>query len=220
LSLSLSEKLRDDSKYIWKKILSHPFVLELYRGTLPLDKFKFYVKQDYNYLIGSMRAFSLLASKSSYEISRLALELAYADATVEMENYVRLLKRLGLSLEEVLKEEPAPTNVAYTNFLISTCALGNPLECLVALLPCFWSYQVIAEAHKDLLRENSVEVYVDWASVYLSDDYKDIVRKMREAVDRLWDGKEYDVLKRIFIVASRYEYMFWDMAYKMESWPV
>jgi thiaminase/transcriptional activator TenA len=218
--LSLSEKLRDDSKYIWKKILSHPFVLELYRGTLPLDKFKFYVKQDYNYLIGSMRAFSLLASKSSYEISRLALELAYADATVEMENYVRLLKRLGLSLEEVLKEEPAPTNVAYTNFLISTCALGNPLECLVALLPCFWSYQVIAEAHKDLLRENSVEVYVDWASVYLSDDYKDIVRKMREAVDRLWDGKEYDVLKRIFIVASRYEYMFWDMAYKMESWPV
>ena len=220
MSLSLSEKLRDDSKYIWKKILSHPFVLELYRGTLPLDKFKFYVKQDYNYLIGSMRAFSLLASKSSYEISRLALELAYADATVEMENYVRLLKRLGLSLEEVLKEEPAPTNVAYTNFLISTCALGNPLECLVALLPCFWSYQVIAEKHKDLLKENSVEVYVDWASVYLSDDYKDIVRKMREAVDRLWDGKEYDVLKRIFIVASRYEYMFWDMAYKMESWPV
>jgi thiaminase/transcriptional activator TenA len=216
----LSEKLRKDSWSVWEKILNHPFVIELYKGSLPIEKFKFYVKQDYNYLIGSMRAFSLLASKADYELAKLALEIAHADATIEMGNYIRLLDELDLSLDEVLKEEPAPTNVAYVNFLLTTCYIGDVLECLVSLLPCYWSYQVIAETHKDLLQVNPNSIYVKWAKVYLSKEYKEIVDKLREAADNLWDGSKYEKLKKIFLTASRYEYMFWDMAYNLETWPV
>ena len=216
----LSSLLRKDADSIWRKIFEHPFVVELYSGKLPIEKFKFYVKQDYNYLIGMMRTFSILASKADYEVARLALEIAYADATIEMENYIKLLKKLGMALEEVLSVEPMPTNIAYMNFLITTCYISTPIECLVATLPCFWSYAEIAEIHRDLLKDNSVDIYVEWASVYLSNEYRSLVSKLIDLVDKLWSGENYEKLKKIFITASRYEYMFWDASYREEAWPV
>ena len=218
--MSLSDRLRIDADYIWRKILNHPFINAIYEGSLPLEKFIFYVKQDYNYLIGMMRVLSILASKADYEIAKFALELAHIDATIEMENYVRLLNSLGLTLNEVINEEPMPTNVAYINYLISTCYIGSPLECLVAILPCFWSYAEIAEEKKELLLRNKVEVYVDWARTYLTKEYKDLVYKLRRLIDKLWNGRDYDKLRRIFITASKYEYMFWDAAYREEKWPL
>uniref|UniRef100_A0A7J3ZJ55 Thiaminase II n=1 Tax=Fervidicoccus fontis TaxID=683846 RepID=A0A7J3ZJ55_9CREN len=215
----LSERLRRDADAIWQRIFSHPFVVELYTGRLPLEKFKFYVMQDYNYLIGMMRSLSLLASKADYDVAKIALEIAHADATIEMENYVKLLERLGLRLEDVVAIEPAPTNEAYMNFLIATCALGSPLECLVSILPCFWSYAEIAERHKSELERNPNALYVEWASVYLSKEYIELVERLRDTVDRLWTGEGYERLKRIFLRSSKYEYMFWDMSYNMERWP-
>jgi len=216
----LSSLLRKDADSIWRKIFEHPFVVELYSGKLPIEKFKFYVKQDYNYLIGMMRTFSILASKADYEVARLALEIAYADATIEMENYIKLLKKLGMTLEEVLSVEPMPTNIAYMNFLITTCYIGTPIECLVATLPCFWSYAEIAKIHRDLLKDNPVDIYVEWASVYLSNEYRSLVSKLIDLVDKLWSGENYEKLKKLFITASRYEYMFWDASYREEAWPV
>lgn len=216
----LSDRLRRDADSIWRRILEHPFVVELYAGRLPLEKFKFYVVQDYNYLVGMMRCFSLIASKADYDVARAALEIAHLDATVEMENYKKLLGKLGLKVEDVVSEEPAPTNEAYMNFLIATSALGTPLESLVSTLPCFWSYAEIAEVHKDKLKANPVELYVEWASVYLSKEYLGLVERLKGIVDSLWDGRGYEKLRRIFITSSRYEYMFWDMSYRMERWHV
>ncbi len=219
---SLCDLLRSDASKVWSAIMNHPFVIELFRGTLPIEKFKYYVKQDYNYLLGMMRAYSLLAAKADYEVARLALEIAYADATIEMDNYVKLLGKLGLTLNEVLSEEPSPTNEAYMNFLISTCALKTPLECLVATLPCYWTYLEIAKKHKELLKENKVKVYVEWAQTYLSKEYEELVKKLRGLIDNLWlrSNVEYRTLRRIFIKASIYEWMFWESSYKMEVWPI
>ncbi|MBS7637933.1 thiaminase II [Candidatus Bathyarchaeota archaeon] len=216
----LSERLRREADNIWRRIIEHPFVLELYRGSLPLEKFRYYVIQDYNYLIGMMRAYSILASKADYELARVALEIAYLDATTEMENYRRLLERLGLRLGEVMRVEPSPTNMAYMNYLLATALFGEPMECLVATLPCFWSYLEIGERHRDLLRGNPNELYRSWAEVYITEEYKGLVRRLREIIDGLWEGEDYDRYRRIFNISSRYEWMFWEMAYKLESWPI
>lgn len=48
----LSRRLREDADYIWRQVFEHPFVIELYSGELPVERFVYYVKQDYNYLIG------------------------------------------------------------------------------------------------------------------------------------------------------------------------
>jgi len=217
----LDEALRRKYESIWLRLVEHPFVIELYSGRLPMEKFRFYLIQDYHYLLSVMRAFALLASKADIETARLALEIAYEDAVIELENYKRLIPRVGLSMNDVLSSEPAPTNLAYMNFILSTCSLGSPAECLAALLPCFWSYQEIAERHQALLRENKVKVYVDWAVAYLSKDYGRLVRKLRDCFEKL--AAEHPNKTRIeeaFRIASRYEYMFWEMAYNLERWPL
>ncbi len=218
----LSRELRRRSDEIWVKLMNHPFVDELYRGVLPLEKFRFYAVQDYNYLVGLIKALSMAAFKADYETMRVALSHASFLASTEMANYEKLLKRLGLSLREVVSIEPAPTNTAYVNFMIATCSLGSPLECLVSLLPCYWSYREIALHNKDKLGQNSVDIYREWAQVYLSSDYGEAVEEFKRIIDGLWQREKTSIerLDRIFKTASRYEYMFWDMAYKLEEWPV
>ncbi len=217
---SITLKLREKASSIWEKIFEHPFVVELYQGTLPREKFVFYVLQDYNYLVGLVRALTIIASKADFETSRKILELAHAEATIEIKNYEELLSRLGYTLKDAISIEPAPTNIAYTNFMISTSALGTVWEGLVALLPCFWSYAEIAEYHRDKLEKNPVSLYVDWARVYLSEEYRKVVDELRDLIDSASIGTSIERLESIFIQGSRYEYMFWDMAHKMEKWPI
>ena len=218
--MRLSDLLRRDVEHIWIRIFNHSFVVQLYDGSLPMSKFRYYIIQDYNYLITMMRCFSLIAAKADPSVSAKALEIALADATTELENYKRLLGKLGLSFNDVVNTEPAPTNLAYMNYLLATCALGTPLEGLVAVLPCFWSYLEIAENLKDRLAANEVSVYREWCMTYLSNEYKNLVRDLRELVDTLWDGRDYERYLKLFTRSSKYEYMFWDMAYREEKWPV
>jgi len=220
--MELSDRLYMDSRDLWVRLLEHRFVDELYSGRLPLEKFKFYAIQDYNYLVGLIKALSIAGSRGDYETMRLALSHASFLATTEMENYRRLLERLGLDIGFVVRYEPAPTNVAYVNFMISTCYTGTVLECLVSLLPCYWSYRDIALHNRGKLDGNRVEIYRDWASVYLSDDYGGAVEEFKRGIDRLWEntGGDYDKLLYIFKTAVRYEYMFWEMAYNLEEWPI
>ena len=221
--MGMSQELFKKALPIWDRIVEHPFVVELYEGTLPLEKFRYYAVQDYNYLVTMMRVFSILASKSTPNLAREALEIAHADATTEMRNYEELLGKLGLSLEEVVATPPAPTNVSYMSYMLSTCSLGGPAECLAVVLPCFWSYEYIAERHKEKLSSNPSELYREWARVYLETEYKAVVERLRRALDEVTaglGGERLRVLEEIFMTASRYEYMFWDMAYRMEEWPV
>ena len=42
--------LKDAAQPIWASILAHPFLKELGAGTLPHERFLYFVRQDYLYL--------------------------------------------------------------------------------------------------------------------------------------------------------------------------
>ncbi|GAB6945307.1 thiaminase II [Vulcanisaeta sp. JCM 14467] len=221
MSNRITELLRNQVGDVWLRIVNHPFVTELFNGSLPLEKFRYYIVQDYNYLITLTRCQALIASKLENPAAmRRVLELALADVTTELENYNRLLNSLGLSIDDVVKTRPSPTNIAYMNFLLTTCALGSPYEGLVAILPCYWTYLEIAKYHADKLSKNPVKVYRDWASVYLTPEYASIVDGLRAIIDEASDYlmRDFNRLLSIFRQASTYEYLFWDMAYRQEQW--
>ena len=215
----ISERLRKDAGSIWEEIFSHPFVVELYKGTLPIEKFKFYVLQDYNYLATMMRNLSILSSKAeSLEAMREVLEIAYLEATSEFRSYDELLTKLGYTIEDAMRVEPTQMNISYGSFLLGTSSLKTFWEGLAAILPCFWTYAEIAEFHKDKLNESKNNLYSEWASVYLTEPYHDLVNKIKELLDNA--HIEYEKLKEVFIIASKYEYMYWSMAYDMEEWVI
>jgi thiaminase (transcriptional activator TenA) len=219
--MSVSERLHRDTEQVWNKIISHPFVVELYQGSLPMEKFKTYILQDYSYLVDAIKNFSIIASRAhSVDVMRATVEIAHLEATGEFQGYEDFLQTLGYTLEDAIHVEPVPVNLSYRGFLLTTSSLGASQEALVSVLPCFWSYLDIALYHQESLSSNPNNIYVDWASVYLSKEYAELVEKLRRLVDLTCDDFPYERLKSLFLTASRYEYMYWDAAYNFDSWPV
>ncbi|MFN7106517.1 MAG: thiaminase II [Pyrobaculum sp.] len=209
----MAEELRRGVGGLWEKILRHPFVVELYAGVLPLEKFRYYLLQDYFYLVNFAKALSLAAAKApGVGEMKMALGLAYGTVTGEMANYERLLGEAGLSVEQAVATEPNWVNRAYMSFLLSTCALGDFYVCMAAVAPCFWTYLDIAERHREALRQNKVELYVKWASTYLTHEYRALV----EEVKKVLAVAEARRLLPYFRTAAEYELEFWDAAYRIQ----
>jgi thiaminase/transcriptional activator TenA len=219
--MKISEKLRKDAGHIWEKIFEHPFVVELYSGTLPMEKFRLYVLQDYNYLVDAIKNFSIICSRAdSADVIKEIVDVIHLEATSEFKEYEELLNKLGYKIEDARNVDPLPVNVSYRNFFIATSSLRPCQESITSVLPCFWSYSEIAKHHIDKLNENRNAIYVEWASVFLSKDYLDLVTRLRGLVDTFCADYPYEKLRDIFLTASRFEYMYWDSAYRMEGWPV
>lgn len=45
---------REDVQQVWKEFTQHEFVEKMGDGTLPVERFKFYMVQDYLYLVSFM----------------------------------------------------------------------------------------------------------------------------------------------------------------------
>ncbi|MCY0859559.1 MAG: thiaminase II [Sulfolobaceae archaeon] len=203
-------------KDIYSAILSHPFITGLVDGTLELEKFKYYIAQDFHYLKGFARALAVLSAKSDDDnVMNFFAGQVQTAMNVEAELHRYYIKELNIDVEKI---EPSPTNLAYVNFLLSTVYSRPYHEALGAILPCYWIY---LEVGKELQKRGSrSEVYQKWINTYGGEEYEKSVNEVLRIVDSLKLTKEeLDEMKRMFRQASIYEYMFWDSAYRMERFP-
>ena len=219
--MKITQRLRTQAEPVWSRIVELPFVVELYDGSLPMDKFEAYILQDYTYLTDAIRNFSLIASRAdSVAVMKEIVEIAHLEATGEFKGYETFLNRLGYDLQDAAATEPLPVNVSYRSFLLAVSATRSTAEALTAVLPCFWSYHEIALFHRDALGRNENPTYRDWASVYVSDDYVTLLRKLKDLVDNLAGQVPYERIRDVFMTASRYEYLYWDSVYGGGAWPI
>ena len=119
---------------IYAAILEHPFVTGLGDGTLPRDAFRHYIVQDAHYLRDFARALSIAAARAPKEDWIIMLNDHAAGALrVERSLHETFFKEFGLSDKDVAATPMAPTNVAYTSYLLAV-AYGSPFhEALAAL---------------------------------------------------------------------------------------
>lgn len=219
--MDISNRLRKEADSIWARIFEHPFVVELYQGNLPLEKFEFYILQDYHYLIAAMRNFSIIASKApTVAAMREVIDILNLEATSEFDGYEELLERLGYTLTDAAEIDPIPISVSYSSFLLSTSSLKSYAEAVAAVLPCFWSYAELADHHKESIKTNNIQLYKDWGNVYLTDSYLSLVKKIQNLVNKAGEECSYGKLKSVFMAASKYEFMFWEAVYNKQEWPV
>ncbi len=115
----------------------------------------------------------------------------------------------------------APTNLAYTSYLLAVAHARPFHEAMAALLPCYWIYW---EVGKELERAGSPEpLYKRWIGTYASEDFGALVRAVLAAVDETAAAlgeSERAAMRRHFVATSRYEWMFWEMGHRREAWPV
>jgi thiaminase/transcriptional activator TenA len=222
---SMSDALRAESSAIWDALHAHPFLRELADGTLPLDRFRFFIEQDDFYLEDYARclAMGVARSRNDVELASFTTDLL-ALIEDELPNNLALLARV---IEMGAEDRggwrmPAPANVAYTSYMHAVAARGDALDITAVLLPCAWSYVEIATALEPAATTN--DVYAGWIGFFGSPEVIEMVAGIRRSFDELTRraslGPERRVeLSRIFATSSRMEHAFWEMAYRLEQWP-
>jgi thiaminase (transcriptional activator TenA) len=219
--MSFTDELWDGISGTYDAILAHPFLTGLTDGSLPGSAFAFYVVQDALYLRDYARALAVVASRAPDAAATEMFARHAAEAiAVEQELHRSLLPELGIDAAAAAAASLAPVNLAYTSYLLSVAALGSYAEGVGAVLPCYWIYW---EVGKELLRRGSPDPrYQRWIGTYGGEEFGDTVREVLAVTDSLGRSLSAGERQRVhecFRVTSRYEWMFWDMGYRMEAWP-
>jgi thiaminase/transcriptional activator TenA len=217
-----SSALRAAAAGVWEAQHEHPFVRGIGDGTLAVERFAHYVRQDYLFLIDYARVLALGAARApELGTMRRFADLAQAILGEEMELHRALAREFGIDEAELEAEQPAPTTQAYTDFLVRTAAAGELSELAASLLPCMWSYAEIGQrlAAADAPPD---ERYARWIATYASAEFAELADWCRGLVDRLGDGAGEEArtrMMRAFLTCSRYELQFWEMGWTLERWP-
>jgi thiaminase/transcriptional activator TenA len=220
--MAFTKELWTAMEPIYAAILQHPFVRGLTDGTLPRESFRFYAVQDSLYLREFARALSVAAARAPHDDWIIMFnEHAATALRVERALHEGFFREFGLTPDAVAATPLAPVNQAYTSYLLAV-AYGAPFhENIAALLPCYWIYWEVGKA---LERAGSPEpIYARWIGTYASEDFGAVVRAILGAVDAVagrLGPAERDAMRRHAVTTSRYEWMFWDMGYRLERWPV
>jgi len=218
-----TERLRQKADRIWDAQIQHPFVRGIGDGTLELERFKFWLRQDYVFLIEYVRLLALAAARSPDLKTMLRFAtLLKETADTEMNLHRDYAAEFHISPEDLERESPAPATRAYTDFLLRVATTGDFAELAAALLPCMWAFSEIGQRLGAQSRPSD-ERYGKWIAMYSSREFAELAQWCRELVDSLAEGlPERDLLRleAAFPTSSRYELQFCEMAWKKEQWPL
>ncbi|MGI5489078.1 thiaminase II [Microtetraspora malaysiensis] len=207
---------------IYHEILAHPFLTGLTDGSLPKEVFRHFVLQEAHFLPDYARALAACAVKAP---DPAAVQRFAADAarTVEVEHslHVELLNAFGIGEAEARRHPAPPTALGYGSYLLRACHLGTFAEALGAIVPCYWIYARVGET---LLGRSSPDpLYAWWIETYGGAEYQETVAGVLDLLDEVAAGLTDDERGRLLANATttaRYEWMFWDAAWRREEWPV
>src|SRR5262247_3936146 len=120
---------------IYAAILRHPYVIGLTDGSLSRPSFQFYAVQDALYLREFARSLSIAAARAPRDEWIIMFNEHSAGALkVERQLHEGFFKEFGLGPADVAATPLAPTNVAYTSYLVAVAYAAPFHEAVAALL--------------------------------------------------------------------------------------
>jgi thiaminase (transcriptional activator TenA) len=220
--MSFSALLRQETDSIWQEIFRHPMVTGIGNGTLPEAKFRFWLVQDYLYLTDFSRLFALGAAKApDLETMAWFSQLLHSTLTVEMGGHRDYAARFGVDPVEMGRAEMAPWCRAYTKEMLAAAA-GSLGDLVATLLPCMAGY---AETGRRLAAQGKPDhpIYREWIEMYASAEFGALADYCASLLDRLAGDADVGEIARwqdIYRTSARYEYLFWQMCWEEQTWPV
>jgi thiaminase/transcriptional activator TenA len=207
---------------LYETIRTMPFNRELADGSLDRASFLHYIVQDAHYLVAFGRCLAIAAAKAPTPDDLVQLAgSAQGAVVVERALHEGFFRTFGISAAQFQATPVAPSCAAYTNFLLATAHQEPFAVNVAALLPCFWIY---AEIGRDIhARAAADNPYRAWIDTYAGEDFQSAVARMIHLVDAAAASQSpstIDAMHAAFTLSTRYEYMFWDGAYRREAWPV
>ena len=218
--MSLTQELGEKYRDLWTKMVYHPFVVEMGDGTLPVEKFRRYFLQDYVFVrdLVSMTALGISKALDFGASSRLNQFLA-GILSPENDLFVRAFRELGVSKEEYSSVSASPTTQAFGDFMVRV-GLEGDFEDIVTTL--YVTESTYLDWGTRLLEQGKMPdnpVYREWIEIHGPQVLGELVGWMGDHLDRADIGGRRPQIEEIFLTALRYEYLFWEAAYREERWP-
>lgn len=212
------EALRQESEPIWDAIFAHPFLKEVEENSLPDDKLLYYFVQNVHYIHAAVQFSAMSYAKSSDDASRAQTARMFEFGRGEVARQIAYVERLAGGRE--VDWTFAPTAYAYTRHLLTLAAYGGTTHLLVGMLPCEWTYALFSARLAPIVEH---PVHKEWLASFVGDEHKELSHHFHLLLDDLLaNASEAQMaeMKNIFRTSSRYEWMFWGMAYTKEQWPI
>lgn len=220
--MNFSDKVEKKTEYLRNAILRHPFTIGIGDGTLDIEKFKFYVCQDYLYLIDYSKVLALASARSN-NLGNMSWFARLLNETLntEMELHREYCAKFGISRNKLEQTKLSPTTLAYTQYLLNIARHNQYPELVAALLPCQWGYWEIGN---HLRNNKSIDInplYDQWIDMYASNEFKtlaDWIRKLADDLAKDLTTQDLIAMEQTYITSLRYEYLFWESCYNFETW--
>ena len=211
--MSLFERLCEACAPEWRDYTQHKFVQGLGDGSLPHHCFRYYLMQDYLFLIHFARAYALGVYKSrtllQMEESAGALQAIFT----EMNLHIEYCAQWGIAKEQLEQTPEDPANMAYTRYVLECGVSGDLLDLHTALSPCVIGYARIGTALAATPRDDNP--YQRWIDEYAGEAFQGVAQAAEERLDRLAESymteARFPFLQQVFSQACRLETGFWQM---------
>lgn len=202
--MKLSHVLWEENADLARAALDHGFVRGIADGSLPLTGFQHYVAQDAFFLESFARAY--------------ALALSYSPDRDGLRDFAELIsgiiEELGLHRGyaerwdvDLARTEPGEATLAYTEFLLSTAAVGGVGLTCAAMTPCMRLYAFLGRslAESGYAEDNP---YAEWIQTYSDPELESLASKLESLLDRY--GEDSPELRRTYRRAMRLEVGFFE----------
>jgi len=216
--MKFSTIVRERSDQLWRASFDHPFVKEIADGTLAIERFVHYLKQDSYYLTNFAKVQSLGAAKAP-DLATTGRFAFHAQSTYQAEHALHETFFADLNMEPEPAFMPAPTAYKYVTHILSVAAMGTLGEIVAAILPCYWLYFEIGQRHANATPHHPI--YDRWIAAYGDEWFGQLVQEQIDRFDALAEqasDAERARMMQHFLISSRYEWEFWQMAYTLEQW--
>ncbi|TCM33748.1 thiaminase II [Novosphingobium sp. ST904] len=220
--MSFCDAIWDEVAPLRRSILAHPFLAELAGGTLEAESFRHYIVQDSLYLAEYARVLAIAAARAPTAAGRLEFsDGAKVAVQVEEALHQAFFARFGVTARMAQDSEATPACLGYTGYLATLAATRSYEELIAGILPCFWVYWEVGCDIKP--RAASPNPYAAWIDTYAAPSFGEATARVRALVDEAAANAApatRAAMATAFRNATRFEWMFWDSAYRREGWPI
>lgn len=178
LQMSLSQTLWQTNQDLAEASLKSAFVQSIGDGSLPKEKFAYYIGQDAFFLEAFARAYSIAAAKApNWECFQVFHSLA-AGVLQELNLHKGYAQEWNVDISTV---EPGTATRQYTDFLLATAWSQTVGVTAVAMSPCMRLYAYLGQ--KLAIGGIPTHDYREWIATYSSDEFEPLATQLEALVD-------------------------------------
>ena len=219
--MALTQSLRQQYHALWERMVTHPFVREMGEGTLPVAAFRRYFLQDYVF-VNDLVAMTALGLAKAPDLTTANQLNQFLTGILNPENdlFVRAFQELGASESEYASASANPTTQAFGDFLMRVGLEGTFEDVLTLLYVTEGTYLDWGTRLLQAGKQPAQPIYREWIELHGPAVLGPLVSWIATHLDQAGLEHRRARLEYLFHTALRYEYLFWEAAYRGHTgWP-